>query len=171
MVLRYKVQLLSEWRYLNKKIKKARPRVNRVPLGSTTPPVGGASIASGTRDPGPTGQGGRIHTCMHPDLRGAHRPSRTGAYKLVRTILSFRGGTKKSHSEQQARDVLMGRPIKKGSTIVNGATLQFVKPFPVALPCCTCDRWGRPVPRWQKGSSTQNGATTCKVAPLIQASQ
>jgi hypothetical protein len=84
---------------------------------------------------------------MHPDLRGAHRASQTGAYKLVHTILSFRGGTKKSHPEQQACDALMGRPIKKGSAIVNGATLQFVKPFPVALLCCSYDRWGHPVPR------------------------
>jgi hypothetical protein len=64
-------------------------------------------------------------------------PSQTRAYKLVRTILSFRGGTKKSHPKQQALGALMGRPIKKGSAIVNGATLQFVKPFPVALPCWT----------------------------------
>jgi hypothetical protein len=109
---------------------------------------------------------------MHAaDLRGAHRPSQTGAYKLVRSTLSFWGGTKKSHPEQQARDALVGRPIKKGSAIVNGATLQFVKTFPVALPCCTYDRWGRPVPRWRKASSTQNGATPCRVAPLVQAPQ
>jgi hypothetical protein len=76
------------------------------------------------------GQGGRTHTCMHPDLRGAHRPSQIGAYKLVRTILSFRGGTKKSHPEQQAHGTLMGRLIKKGNAIVNETTLQFVKkPF------------------------------------------
>jgi hypothetical protein len=98
-------------------------------------------------------------------------PSQTGAYKLVRTILSFRGGTKKSHSEQQVCGTLMGRPIKKGSAIVNGATLKVVKLFPVALPCCTYDRWGHSVPRWRKDSSTQNGATPCRVAPLMQASQ
>jgi hypothetical protein len=61
-------------------------------------------------------------------------PSQTGAYKLVCTNLSFRGGTKKSHPEQQACGALMGRPIKKGSATLNGATLRFVKPFPMALP-------------------------------------
>jgi hypothetical protein len=89
----------------------------------------------------------------------------------VCNTLNFRGGTKKSHLEQQARDALMGRPIKKGSAIVNGATLHFVKPFTVVLPCCTYDKWGRPVPRWRKGSSTLNGATPYRVAPLMQASQ
>jgi hypothetical protein len=125
------------------------------------------------RDQGPRAHGaGRTHKHMHAlDLRGAHMPSHMGAYKLVRTILSFRGGTKKSHPEQQARGALMGRPIKKGSANVNGATLQFVKPFSVALPCCTCDRWGRPVPRWRKGSSIQNGVTPYRIAPLMQASQ
>jgi hypothetical protein len=86
---------------------------------------------------------------MHaPDLRGAHRPSQTGAYKLVRSTLRFRGGTKKSHPEQLACSALMGQPIKKGSAIVNGATLQFVKPCSLALPCCICDRWDRPMPQW-----------------------
>jgi hypothetical protein len=54
--------------------------------------------------------------------------SQTGAYKSVRITLNFRGGTKKSHLEQLERGALMGRPIKKGSAIVNGATLHFVKP-------------------------------------------
>jgi hypothetical protein len=77
-----------------------------------------ASTASGTRDPGAE----RTHTHMYTlDLRGAHIPSQTGAYKLVCTTLSFRGETK-SHPEQQARGALMGRPIKKDSDIVNGAT-------------------------------------------------
>jgi hypothetical protein len=44
---------------------------------------------------------GKTHTHMYaPDLRGAHRPSQTGAYKLARSTLSFQGGTKKSHPEQ-----------------------------------------------------------------------
>jgi hypothetical protein len=51
-------------------------------------------------------------------------PSQIGAYKLVLTTLSFRGGTKMSHPEQQARGALMGRPIKKGSATLNGATLR-----------------------------------------------
>jgi hypothetical protein len=42
-------------------------------------------------------------------------PSQTEAYKLVLTTLNFRGGTKKSHPEQQARGALMGRPIKRHS--------------------------------------------------------
>jgi hypothetical protein len=98
-------------------------------------------------------------------------PSQTGAYKLVLTTINFRGGTKKSHPEQQARGALMGRPIKKGSANLNGATLRFVKPCTLALPCCTYDRRGPSVPRWRKGSSTQNGATPSRVAPVLQASQ
>jgi hypothetical protein len=98
-------------------------------------------------------------------------PSQTGAYKLVRIPLSFRGGTKKSHPEQLACGALMGWPIKEGSAIWDGATLRFVKPGSLALSCCTCDRRGPSVPRWRKGSATQNGATPCRVAPLMQASQ
>jgi hypothetical protein len=98
-------------------------------------------------------------------------PSQTEAYKLVLTTLSFRGGTKKSHPEQQARGALMGWPIKKGSATLNGATLRFVKPCTLALPCCTYDMRGPSVPRWRKGSSTQNGATPSRVARLLQASQ
>jgi hypothetical protein len=153
-----------------KKIKKARLRVNRVPLGFTTLPGGGASTASGTTARGPTGQDRRTHTHA-PDLRGAQMPSQTGAYKLVCTSFNFRGGTKKSHPEQQAREALMGRPIKKGIATLNGATLRFVKPCTLALPCCTYDRRGPSVPRWRKGSSTQNGATPSRVAPVLQASQ
>jgi hypothetical protein len=70
-----------------------------------------------------------MHTHYNaPDQRGAQVPSQTGAYKPVCITLNFRGGTKKSHPEQLARDTLMDRPIKKGSAIVNGATLHFVKP-------------------------------------------
>jgi hypothetical protein len=98
-------------------------------------------------------------------------PSQTGAYKLVLTTLSFRCGTKKSHPEQQACGALMGRPIKKDSATLNGATLRFVKPCTLALPCCTYDRRGPLVPCWRKGSSTQNGATPSRVAPLLQALQ
>jgi hypothetical protein len=98
-------------------------------------------------------------------------PSQPGAYKLVLITLSFRGGTKKSHPEQQACGALMGRPIKKGSATLNGATLRFVKPCILVLPCCIYDRPGPSVPRWRKGSSTQNGATPSRVAPLLQASQ
>jgi hypothetical protein len=81
-------------------------------------------------------------------------PSQTGAYKLVLTTLSFRGGTKKSHPEQQAHGALMGRPIKNGSATLNGSTLRFVKPCTLALPYCTYDRRGPSVPRWRKGRST-----------------
>jgi hypothetical protein len=98
-------------------------------------------------------------------------PSQTGAYKLVQIPLNFRGGTKKSHPEQLPQGALMGRPIKKGSVIRSGATLGFVKPGLLALPCCTCDRWGPSVPRWRKGSASQSGATPCRIAPLVQASQ
>jgi hypothetical protein len=98
-------------------------------------------------------------------------PSQTGVYKSVQIPLSFRGGTKKSHPEQLRRDALMGQPIKKGSATPSGATLGFVKPVILALPCCTCDRWGPSVPRRRKGSASQNGATPCRIAPLVQASQ
>jgi hypothetical protein len=61
-------------------------------------------------------------------------PSQTRVYKPVQIPLSFRGGTKKSHPEQLPRDALMGRPIKKGSATLIGATLGFAKPVKLALP-------------------------------------
>jgi hypothetical protein len=95
-------------------------------------------------------------------------PYKIGAYKLVLTTLSFRGGTKKSHPKQQARGALMDRPIKKDSATLNGATLRFVKPCTLALPCCTYYRRGPSVLRWRKDCSTQNGATPSRIAPLLQ---
>jgi hypothetical protein len=60
----------------------------------------------GTVLPAKLGPQGSERTHMHaPDLRGAQQPSQTGVYKLVQNLLSFRGRTKKSHTEQPPHDV------------------------------------------------------------------
>jgi hypothetical protein len=77
------------------------------------------------------------------DLSRAWDPSHTEAYKLVLAALSFRGGTKKSHSEQQLPAALMGRSNKEGSATGKGAALYYVEPPTMALHLCFNERWDR----------------------------
>jgi hypothetical protein len=97
------------------------------------------------------------------DLSRAWDPSQIAAYKPVLAALSFRGGTKKSHSEQQLPAALMGRPNKEGSATGKGAALYYVEPPTMALHLCF-NEVGPVVPLLWEGSNIDKVFTHLRVA-------